>query len=120
MRTEGSRQRIPRGRPAFAEAQRAFVLRKLREPGECGVSRATFIFDYRATQCGARVDEQKRERYIIESVLRDGDTYITYVLRSEPAEPRKVSTDWYERATGRPRSAAQPPADDLPLFRQRL
>jgi hypothetical protein len=112
-------QPIPRGAPAFANDQRSFVLRKLQEAGERGVSRATFIFEHRVTQCGARIDELKRQGYRIESELRSGDRYVTYVLRGEPAEPKplptfqqkKLSGDWFERS-----GKKRPGPDYGPLF----
>jgi hypothetical protein len=112
-------QAIPRGRPAFAEGQRGFVLRKLREAGERGVSRSEFIFTDHVTQCGARVGELKRQGFRIDSELRDGDRYVTYVLRSEPTEPkplpsfrkkqRPLSGDWFKDATGQDRPGSKPP-----------
>lgn len=103
-----------RGRPAFAETQRGEILRLLRDAGTAGVSRAELIFDRHITQCGARVDELKRQGFEIVSEQRDGETYVRYVLKGEPLELRPVSEpDWFASATGceRPRDES-----DLPLF----
>jgi hypothetical protein len=104
-----------RGRPAFAQTQRAEILRLLREAGPAGVSRAELIFERHITQCGARVDELKRQGFEIVSELRDGEKYVRYVLKSEPLElrPLSESADWFERTTGRERQRNE---GDLPLF----
>jgi len=109
-------RRIPRGRPAFAETQRAEILRLLRDAGPAGVSRAELIFERRMTQCGARVDELKRQGFVIVSELREVERYVRYVLTSEPLELRHLPerADWFERRTGKPRARE---GDDLPLFR---
>jgi len=108
-------RKISRGRPAFADSPREKLLRLLREAGLVGVSRATLIFEHRATQCGARVDELKRQGYVIESELREGEQYVRYVLKSEPLDlqPIPEEPDWYQRQTGEARRRA---TDDLPLF----
>lgn len=108
-------RRITRGRPAFAETQRAEILRLLREAGPAGVSRAELIFDRRITQCGARVDELRHQNFEILSELREGEKYVRYVLKSEPLELRPLPehADWFKRRTGRERPCD---ADSLPLF----
>lgn len=81
---------ITRGAPALATDQRGFVLQKLREADERGVSRSTFIFGYHITQCGARLDELKRQGYQLESQPRSGDRYVTSVRRGEPGQPKPL------------------------------
>jgi len=107
--------RVPRGRPAFATSQGEKILELLRAAGVHGVSRASLIFEHRATQCGARVDELKRQGYVIESELREGEQYVRYVLKGEPLDlqPIPVEPDSYQRQTGEARPRA---TDDLPLF----
>ena len=103
------------GRPAFADTQRQEVLGMLRAAGPEGISRATLIFEKHITQCGARVDELKRQGYVIDSESRQGEKYVRYVLKSEPLElgpPDGV--DWYKNATGKPR--AKEPGSPGPLF----
>src|SRR4030095_3813377 len=51
---------VPSESLTFAENQRSFVLRKLKQAAGRGVSRAMFIFKYHVTQVGARCDELKR------------------------------------------------------------
>lgn len=110
-----------RGTPEFAGVQRAEILRLLREAGPQGVSKEFLIFDKRMTQCGARVFELERQGYGIRHEARDGDHYVTFILVSEPAEPKPLptfkpkATDWYERTTGQSRPTAQQP-DLGPLF----
>ncbi len=108
-------QPIRRGVPEFAETQRDDILQMLRERRTDGVSRAELIFEKRYSQCGARVDELKRMGYVIRSELREGETYVRYILVSEPLElkplttiPPKHSTgDWYTDATGQRRPRGQ-------------
>lgn len=102
-------QKIPRGRPAFAETQRQEILRLLRGAGPAGVSRAELIFERHITQCGARVDELKRQGYVIASELREGERYVRYVLKGEPLQVRPLpdgsqkTGDWFAASTGRER-----------------
>lgn len=107
------RGKLLRGRPAFADSQRETILALLRIAGPHGVSRADLIFNYRFTQCGARIDELKRAGYVIKSELREGEQYVRYVLKSEPRPEQEGDRDWYERQAGKPRPRA---TDDLPLF----
>jgi hypothetical protein len=106
--------KIPRGRPAFAETQRQEILRLLREAGPSGISRAELIFERRFTQCGARVDELKRQGYVIESEQREGERYVRYVLKGEPLELRPLSErppktrDWFAESAGRERAKETP------------
>lgn len=110
-----------RGAPGFAGDQRAEILRLLREAGPLGVSKESLIFEKHMTQCGARVWELERQGYGIRHEARDGDRYVTFILVSEPADPKPLPTfkpkpaDWYERATGQSRPSTQPP-DFGPLF----
>jgi hypothetical protein len=110
-----------RGRPDFAGDQRTEILRLLREAGPRGVSKEFLIFDMHMTQCGARVFELERMGYQIRHESRDGERYVTFVLVSEPAQPKPLPTfkpksgDWYEKTTGKPRPATEPP-DLGPLF----
>jgi hypothetical protein len=110
-------QQIHRGRPAFADTQRQEVLEMLRTAGPEGVSRATFIFEKHITQCGARVDELKRQGHVLESEWREGEIYVRYFLKSEPRKlmPVAEGVDWYTHETGKPRPAEQP-TDLGPLF----
>ena len=57
----------------------------------------------------------KRQGYVIESELREGEQYVRYVLKSEPLDlqPIPEEPDWYQRQTGEARRRA---TDDLPLF----
>jgi hypothetical protein len=124
---------VKRGAPAFSHGQRARILELLRQAGPQGVKREDLIFHHRYTQAGTRVFELQAMGYDIRSEQRSGDRYVTYVLHGEPAQERPLPTylpkgpdprqgtlanscDWYERATGKPRSITQPQADDLPLF----
>lgn len=111
-------RKIPRARPAFAETQRQEILRLLREAGPAGVSRAELIFERHITQCGARVDELKRQGYVIESELRDGEKYVHYVLKGEPLElqplPEREQGDWFVKSTGHQRPKQTPTRG--PLF----
>jgi len=95
----------PRGRPAFADTQQQEILRLLREAGTSGVSRAYLIFNHHFTQCGARVNELKRQGYVVESELLEGDRYVRYILRNEPLglTPLPEGADWYSSASGKPR-----------------
>jgi hypothetical protein len=97
-------QKIRRGRPVFANSQRGEILRLLRQAGPRGVSRAYLIFDRFYTQCGARVDELKREGYVIRSEDRGGRYPTWYVLESEPFKSAQQSADFFDghRATGLP------------------
>lgn len=92
-------ERTLRGRPPFAASQREKILELLRAAGPLGVSRATLIFEHRITQCGARVDELKRQGHVIESFSQDGEAYVRYRLTSEPLELKPIPTgaDWYNR-----------------------
>jgi hypothetical protein len=108
-------RKIHRGRPAFAASQREKILELLRAAGAQGVSRATLIFEHRMTQCGARVDELKRQGCVIESFLLHGETYVRYRLTSEPLElqqPAPIAAGRYERGHGRRPSQT----GGLPLF----
>jgi hypothetical protein len=100
MPGERRKRQIARGAPGFAETQREKILKLLRESGPAGVSRQELIFQHRYTQCGARIDELKRQGYRIESELRPSEKFVTYVLREEPPEPRPLPT--FKRATGLP------------------
>jgi hypothetical protein len=110
-----------RGRPDFAGDQRTEILRLLREAGPRGVSKEFLIFHKHFTQVGARIHELEKQGYKIAHEDREGERYKTFVLVSEPAEPKPLPTfkpksgDWYEKTTGKPRPAAQPP-DLGPLF----
>ena len=104
---------IPRGRPAFAETQRAEILQLLRDAGPAGVGRDFLIFTKQYTQCGSRIFELQRMGYGIRSEMRERRRFVTYVLESEPAEPkplpsfqkkqRLLTRDWFVEATGRER-----------------
>lgn len=106
---------IRRGRPEFAETQRDEVLRDLRAAGPDGVSRATFIFEKKITQCGARADELKRMDYVIRSELREGERYVRYVLVSEPAEPKRLPAS-QRRPSQHEKISRQLEAEAMPLF----
>jgi hypothetical protein len=101
--------KISRGRPAFAQTQRQEILELLRTAGPVGVSRAEFIFERHITQCGARVDELKREGYQIVSELRDSEKYVRYILLGEPLELQNLrehsqnANDWFAESTGHER-----------------
>jgi hypothetical protein len=109
-----------RGAPQFAGDQRAEILRLLREAGPQGVSKAVLIFEKHWTQAAARVWELEQQGYGIRHESRDGERFVTFVLVSEPHEPKplptyKPKTDWYERTTGQSRPPTQSP-DFGPLF----
>jgi hypothetical protein len=116
--------------PSHASAQRGDVLRLLREAKarSQGLRREDAIFTHRITQVGARVHELERMGYVIRHDLEPGARFVTYFLVSEPErekplptyQPRGVdlrqgslanSPDWYERQTGKPRSAVNPTSD---------
>jgi hypothetical protein len=113
---------ILRGRPAFAESQRAEILRLLREAGPGGVARDFLIYTKHFTQCGARIFELQKMGYVICSKKRAGQRYVTYVLESEPLSPKLLeelhkgrgAQDWYLRATGKARQSDTP--EFGPLF----
>lgn len=80
----------------------------LRDAGPDGVSRSELIFGKHFTQCGTRVDELKRLGYVVESVQREGERYVRYVLKAEPETPHRPRTykqhEFFEgrRKTGLP------------------
>jgi hypothetical protein len=112
--------KIRRGRPAFAATQRQEVLRLLREAGPVGVSRKELIFERHFTQCGARVDELKRQGFVIASELREGERYVRYVLLGEPLALKPITErnrgDWFVESTGQSRPTQT--ATCGPLFSQ--
>lgn len=126
---------ILRGRPAFADCQRAKILQLLRAAGARGVRREELLYVHRWSQAGARIHELERMGYRIQHVLEPGEKFVTYRLMSEPAsekplpsferkqEPSQAafcehSTDWYTRQTGRARpQLPEQDISDLPLFR---
>jgi hypothetical protein len=86
-------QKVPRGRPAFADTQRADILRLLRDAkarGD-GVRRADLIFQYRYTQCGTRIFELEQQGYEIRHEMEPGHRYVTYFLVSEPEQPKELA-----------------------------
>lgn len=110
------------GAPEFAGDQRAEILRLLREAGPRGVSKAVLIFEKHFSQAASRVWELERQGYQIRHEARDGERYVTFVLVSEPAEPKSLPTfkpksaDWYEKSTGKPRPSSTQSQDFGPLF----
>jgi hypothetical protein len=122
----GAMNQIPRGRPVFADSQRTEILELLREAGSVGVNRDFLIFTKHYTQCGARIHELQKMGYGIRSEMREGRRFVTYILVSEPAQPkplpnfqkaqRELSRDWFVQTTGRERP--QPTSDYGPLFSQ--
>lgn len=108
-----------RGSPSFAESQRSEILEMLRAAGPAGVSKAELIFTKHMSQCGARVFELEGMGYKIAHVQRDGEKYVWFVLESEPLDLKALdNSDWYTRATGKPRPASTESVSDLPLFSQ--
>ena len=65
-------------------SQRSEILRLLQIAGINGISQASLIFDLQYTQCGERIEELKRQGYIIRSEDRGGSNPTWYVLESEP------------------------------------
>jgi hypothetical protein len=105
------------GIPPFTESQRAGILEMLRAAGPAGVSKETFLFEKRWSQAAARVWELEQQGFQIAHLQRDGETYVRYVLESEPLELRPTDgSDWYERITGKPRTGNPDNVPDLPLF----
>jgi len=104
--------------PPFAESQRAGILEMLRAAGTAGVSKETLLFEKRWSQAAARVWELEQQGFQIAHLQRDSETYVRYVLESEPLELKSPdNSDWYERTTGKPRAAGNPgQVSDLPLF----
>ncbi len=113
---------VSRGRPAFADSQRAKILHLLRRAGRTGVRREDLIFHYRWTQTGARIHELEKMGYKIRHESRPGERLIVYVLESEPLELRpleglqsdRASGDWYEKRASKRRAASE--TSELPLF----
>ena len=93
------------GPPSTARSQRERILSALREAahrGE-GVSSTTLLYSYHIRQFPTRIFELKSEGFVIESHQNPETRFVTYFLKSEPAE-RKTTGDWYERG-GRKRPA---------------
>jgi hypothetical protein len=90
----------------------------LRAAGPAGVSKETFLFEKRWSQAAARIFELEQQGFQIAHVQRGGETYVRYVLESEPLELKSLdNSDWYERTTGKPRTKSNPEnVSDLPLF----
>ena len=109
---------MSRSIPRFAESQRAEILKMLREAGSAGVSKETLLYERHYSQAAARIFELERQNFQIAHVQREGETYVRYVLQSEPLELKPPDgSDWYERTTGKPRATATPEnVSDLPLF----
>ena len=108
-----------RGVPGFASTQREKILALLRQAGPGGVSRESLIFEYRWTQCGARIDELQDMGYTIRHDSRHGERFVRYVLESEPLElkPLPSVSDWYaEKFGARPTTTTPELTADLPLF----
>jgi hypothetical protein len=104
--------------PAFAKSQKAETLKMLRAAGTVGVSKATLLYEKHWSQVAARISELEDDGFQIKHAKREGETYVRYILESEPLElkpPEK--SDWYERTTGKPRTQSAPEkVSDLPLF----
>lgn len=110
MGSEATEEKIPRGRPAFAESQRARIFKLLREAGPAGISRAELIFQHHFTQCGARIFELQKMGFAVRSEVREGKRFVHYVLGSEPKQvkpfpsckPKDRQDSCEQRATGLP------------------
>jgi len=88
----------------------------LREAGQAGVSKETLLFEKRWSQAAARIWELEQQGFQIAHTQREGETYVRYVLESEPLALKPIAgSDWYERGHG-PRPATERDTCDLPLF----
>jgi hypothetical protein len=72
------------GGSALVHLQRSSILRLLRLAGVDGIAEASLIFDFQYTQCAERIEELKRQGYVIRSEDRGGSNPTWYVLESEP------------------------------------
>lgn len=115
------------GAPSRTRSHYARILTLLRERGPAGVL-SSELYDNPQLYGRSprnRVSEMRQEGCLIETVPA-GTSVVRYVLIRDangapPTQnpPRPKSRDWYERATGKPRTAVVPEkstTDDLPLF----
>jgi hypothetical protein len=120
---------VARGRPAFAETQRAAILRLL-IAARGGWVPLTEILALGIAQYGARILEARRMGFRIENRTErvDGARHSWSRLLNPPAPwsladptpahdaPESNLGGWYESTTGKPRPNETALADDLPLF----
>lgn len=68
-------------------------------------------------QCGARIDELKRQGYEIVSELREGEQYVRYILKSEPLDlqPIQGTESAYMRRVREEQAQAMPLFGSTPM-----